>query len=864
MTTIVALVLALVPKFGPTGGAATFPDLSPGVSWELAEHRARTISELRYEIRLSIPRERTAPIRGHERVRLHLSDASSPLVLDFRQPAEHIQEVRVGAEPVDYDVVNGHIVVPAAALREGENTLEIAFVAGDEALNRSDDFLYALFVPDRASQTFPSFDQPNLKARFKLVLETPAEWKAVSNGRLDERDDEGDRATWVFDETRPISTYLFTFAAGDFQVERAERGGREFHMYHRETDEEKLARNRDEIFDLHAEALEWLEAYTARRYPFEKFDFVLIPSFQFGGMEHPGAVFYNASSLLLDESATQSQRLGRASLIAHETAHMWFGDLVTMNWFDDVWTKEVFANFMAAKIVNPAFPELDHELRFLHAHYPAAYAVDRTKGANPIRQPLENLNDAGSLYGAIIYQKAPIVMRNLERLVGETVLREGLREYLSAFAYRNASWPELIEILDRRSPEDLAAWSATWVEEPGRPTIVTELETRDGRIASLSFVQIDPHGEARNWAQRLDVLLAYPDTTHVLPIQIRGPITSVEEATGLPAPDFVLANGRGVGYGRFALDPHSLRHLRRHLPSLRDPIARGVAWITLWDEMLDGRVSPADLLDLAARSLETETDEQNVQRIVGYLTDAYWRFLDAGERERRAPEVEALFWRHLERATTQSRRSLYFRAYRSVALTPAGIRRLTRIWRKDMKIPGLELGESDYTLLAQELAVREVDGWSEILEEQRGRIENPDRRARFEFIMPALSADPAERDAFFERLHDPANRRNEAWVLTAVSYLNHPLRAAHAERYLLPSLGLLEEIRRTGDIFFPMRWLEATLGGHSSPAAAAAVHAFLAANPDLPPRLRGKLLQAADPLFRAAQLLPTESPSMLF
>ena len=245
-------------------------------------------------------------------------------------------------------------------------------------------------------------------------------------------------------------------------------------MLHRETDAAKVARNREAIFDLHASALDWLERYTGIPYPFGKFDFLLVPSFQFGGMEHPGSIFYNASSLLLDPSATTNQKLGRASLIAHETAHMWFGDLVTMRWFDDVWMKEVFANFMAAKIVNPSFPEINHELRFLYAHYPAAYDVDRTAGTNAIRQRLDNLNEAGTLYGAIIYQKAPIVMRQLEMIVTPDGLRDGLREYLKQHAFANASWPDLIALLDRRTPEDLAAWSRAWVEEAGRPTIATE------------------------------------------------------------------------------------------------------------------------------------------------------------------------------------------------------------------------------------------------------------------------------------------------------------------------------------------------------------------------------------------------------
>ena len=161
----------------------------------------------------------------------------------------------------------------------------------------------------------------------------------------------------MFAETQPLPTYLFAFAAGKFSIETAERNGRTFRMFHRETDAAKVARNRDAIFDLHARALAWLEDYTAFPTRSASSTSSLIPSFQFGGMEHPGAIFYNACGLMLDESATQNQLLGRASVIAHETAHMWFGDLVTMSWFNDVWMKEVFANFMAAKIVNPSFPE---------------------------------------------------------------------------------------------------------------------------------------------------------------------------------------------------------------------------------------------------------------------------------------------------------------------------------------------------------------------------------------------------------------------------------------------------------------------------------------------------------------------------
>src|SRR4030095_8133677 len=181
---------------------------------------------------------------------------------------------------------------------------------------------------------FPCFDQPDLKAKYTLSLDIPAEWEALANAPETKRIKQDNRIAVQFAETDPLPTYLFAFAAGRYQIETAERRGRRFRMFHRETDAAKVARNREAIFDLHAASLEWLERYTGIPYPFGKFDFLLVPSFQFGGMEHAGAIFYNASGLLLEQSATQTQLLGRASVIAHETSHMWFGDLVTMRWFN--------------------------------------------------------------------------------------------------------------------------------------------------------------------------------------------------------------------------------------------------------------------------------------------------------------------------------------------------------------------------------------------------------------------------------------------------------------------------------------------------------------------------------------------------
>ena len=278
-------------------------------------------------------------------------------------------------------------------------------------------------------------------------------------------------------------------------------------MFHRETDAAKVARNRDAIFDLHAAALDWLERLHRHPLPVRQVRFpagAVVPVRRDGA---PGAIFYNASGLLLDESATQNQKLGRASVIAHETAHMWFGDLVTMRWFDDVWMKEVFANFMAAKIVNPSFPAINHELRFLLAYYPPPTTSTGPPGTNAIRQRLDNLNEAGTLYGAIIYQKAPIVMRQLEMIVGADGFRDGLREYLEAHAFGNATWPDLIALLDRphaRGPRGLEPRVGRGSGTAGRSRPSCGSRT-DDRPAGVRAAGSGAASAACVWTQRIKV-----------------------------------------------------------------------------------------------------------------------------------------------------------------------------------------------------------------------------------------------------------------------------------------------------------------------------------------------------------------------
>jgi aminopeptidase N len=212
---------------------ARVPAVEPGVSSALARSRAARVSDVAYQVNLGVPAASRDPVRGELTARFTLAPPMAPLVMDFAQPPDHLIATQANGAAVNTAPVAGHIVIPAEVLREGVNTVTFSFLAGDGPLNRSDDFLYTIFVPARASHALPCFDQPDLKARWTLTLEVPAGWAAVSNGRESGRVEAGGRTSLIFDETPPIAPYLFAFAAGRFAIETAVRDGRRFRMFHR-------------------------------------------------------------------------------------------------------------------------------------------------------------------------------------------------------------------------------------------------------------------------------------------------------------------------------------------------------------------------------------------------------------------------------------------------------------------------------------------------------------------------------------------------------------------------------------------------------------------------------------------------------
>ncbi|ATC37288.1 M1 family metallopeptidase [Elizabethkingia anophelis] len=829
------------------------PKVESGVSYELAQFRKSTLSNIKYELDLDIPESKTDRISGTENLTFNYKKRSDvPLQIDFKENAASLLSVSVNGQAIKPVLENEHILIDQKYLKSEHNQVTFKFLAGNSALNRRDGYLYTLFVPDRARTMFPCFDQPNLKANYSLTLTIPEKWNAMANGVLKETTVKQGRKKMIFAQSDLLPTYLFSFAAGDFKYFKEKIGLEDAGMLYRETDTIKIKNSMDSIYNLYRNSLAYYEKWTGIPHPFQKHGLVVVPDFQFGGMEHPGAILFQNSTLFLDKNATQSQLNNRSNLLAHEVAHLWFGDMVTMDWFNDVWTKEVFANFMADKSTGASSDKSVYDLKFLTTHFPAAYSVDRTIGANPIRQVLDNLQNAGMMYGPIIYNKAPIMMRQLELLIGEENFRKGISEYLKKYAYSNATWPDLITILDNQTPEDLQSWNKVWVNEPGRPIIDYTIKYKGNKIENFKISQHPEHGDTQKlWPQEFQISLFYPDKIEKVDVRFSEKQQDIPELKGRQKPLFVLQNSSGIGYGVFNVD----NDLISGFSLIKDPVSRASAYISLYENMLGGSgITPQELLHFFAGQLQKESTELNLRLITGYISGIYWGFLTESIRNKESESLENIVWNALQKQAAVNNKKNLFDCYQGIFQSKKAYDNLYTIWKSQTAPQSITLNDEDFTSLALALSLRNNNN-NDLLQEQLTRIKNPDRINRFKIIMKAASSDKKIRDEFFNSLAERQNRSNESAVGSALGYLHHPLRQHTSINYLPQTLELLKEIQKTGDIFFPDNWLRSTFSSYQNPKALTVVNQFIQQNPDYNSILKNKILQATENLRRAQKLV---------
>lgn len=813
-----------------------------GVSLSLAAERKIHIDSLSYFLEFSIPELKNEKLEGKNTIRFFLKTRPEDIILDFKETADKLQNIKVGGETKEFIFLNEHIVLKAKYFNKGWNEIELTFIAGDLSLNRQEEFMYTLFVPDRARTAFPCFDQPDLKANFNLRLELPKEWTACANGKEISNEVVDERRKMSFEKTRPLSTYLFAFAAGKFNIIEHSKNGFNVRLFHRESDQSLLDSNTDEIFRQVFSSIEWMEKYTGIPYPFAKYDLIAIPSFQYGGMEHTGATLYRSNKIFLPLSPTDNQLLSRANLIAHETAHMWFGDFVTMKWFNEVWLKEVFANFIAEKITNPWFPEMNHDLKFLLAHYPASYEIDRSKGANPIQQKLDNLENAGTVYGSIIYHKAPLVMRKLEEITGVNEMQESLREYLSTYAYKNAGWNDLINILDSKTDVDLKNWSRVWVEEPGMPDYEIKFQNND----SVSISQEDPLELNRVWMDRMSVLFDFNQTESF----------SSFEPISLGYSEDMIFNEDGFCYGSFQMDEKYVTNYLEKFANIYSQIpeiTKASQWMILYENLLDNKIPPLLFMKIINEIIPMEENNLILQQMLSMQSIVYWDLLSLKERLEESTISCDVLWRDFE-GSKDSRQKMIFDQLLRIENEMTGLQKLKKIW-SDGYYGKMKLSEFDQVESCYELCLKIPEEYESLYKFQLARTMNTDRQQSLNFIIPFIIPDENKRYDSFQSLKDEKNRQIESDVITALSFLTHPLRREHSVQFLPDCLEILPDIQMTGDIFFPKRWLDAAFSNQNSDEACRIVDEFLKSKPDLPMHLKLKILQSTDLMYRANRII---------
>jgi aminopeptidase N len=709
--TIFRLILLFLVVVSAAWAQSASPGAPVGIPRDLARFRAQQLKDVRYQLSYTIT-PKADSITGHEELRFVQKADDRGLVpewLDFHEGS--ISSLTVNGQAASTEIQNGHIELPAKLLTLDENVVLIDFKApvapAGKAITRFEDkddgseYIYTLFVPMDAEMAFPCFDQPDLKAKFQLTVTVPEDWTVISNtqplgvgggigpGNTGARSNE-------FAETKPISTYLFAFAAGPFQKVHETPGlpG----LYVRKSKLQKAEAEAEAVQQITADGIKYLSDYFAQPFPFPKYDMVLIPGFAYGGMEHAGATFLREESILFRTAPTHSDRLNRDILLLHELTHQWFGDLVTMRWFDDLWLKEGFAQFMAYHALNSLKPNENVWKRFYQAIKPAAYAIDSTQGTTPIYQDIPNLKDAKSAYGAIVYSKAPGVIKQLAFVVGDDQFRDGLRLYLKEHAYANAEWSDLVRALERTSQKQLGSWADAWIKRRGMPQVDVEwaCETKgDSTRTRISLTQRDVLDEDGLWPIATKVLVNYGQAETQTRIEWKTAKTEFVTGKGGDCPRYVFANYQDEAYGRFLLDPVSRKAVMAELGSMTDVFERTLLWGSLWDSVREAEMDPREYIDLSLRNLPTEQDELLAQSIIGRTITALHRYVSPEVRGQLAPEMETLAADQMLQSPSQDMRITWFRALRGVAETAKARGQLKDILTGKLIVPGVELRPLD-------------------------------------------------------------------------------------------------------------------------------------------------------------------------
>ncbi|WP_437592477.1 aminopeptidase N [Sorangium sp. So ce1000] len=726
-----------------------------------AEERAARIGNARYELSLELSRG----ARGYRGEAIACFDVRGhgDTFIDFR--GRRIERIEINGAPVEPVWSDCRILLPGKLLAP-ETRLRVVYEndydhTGDGFHHFRDpedgeDYLYSDLEPFSAHRVFPCFDQPDIKASYRLSVTAPEDWEVLGNARVARTFGAGlGRATRVFEETTRFSTYVFALIAGPYSGVHDEHRGIPLGLYCRRS----LAKHLDaeELFTLTKQGFDFYPEFFDYPYPFTKYDQVFVPEFNAGAMENVGAVTHSERMIFRDPP-TDHQRLSRAEVLLHEMAHMWFGNLVTMRWWNDLWLNESFATYMA-------FLAMEKATRFQPAVWKAfnvmkswAYRQDQLVTTHPIAGELADTEHTFLNFDGITYGKGAAAMKQLVAAIGLPAFRDGMRRYFKRYQYGNATLREFLSALEEGSGRDLGAWSRLWLEKASLNTLTAEWEPEGNRIGRLRVLQTAPIDYPTLRPHRIDVALAREReedgalVVDSVPAEIDGAATEVAAARGQRAPLLVFPNHNDLTFAKIALDPASLAFVREHMGRVEDPLLRQLLWSSLWSMVRDQKLASPAYLALVRDKLPAEPDLSLLEPVLTNAVTALARYVPDPLRDAEASAFTGLALAALRAAPRGDAQIVWARALFNAAYSAPDLALAARLVDGEIEVEGLEIDQEMRWTVAVKWVARGMEGAAERVAAERER-DPSDRGQRAALRAETARPDPAAKAAAWERFH---------------------------------------------------------------------------------------------------------------
>ncbi|MFN8585212.1 MAG: aminopeptidase N [Dehalococcoidia bacterium] len=727
-----------------------------------AEARAADVNGVSYELSLDL-RRGAETYRGEVTIRFRF-DGGSDTFLDFR--GKQIERFEVNGGQLDPALLwTGYrLTIPADALAR-DNVVRVVYEneydhTGDglhQFIDPEDgeEYLYSNFEPYESHRLFPNFDQPDLKATYALTVVAPANWEVINNGRPRHQEETSDgRRRWVFETTRPFSTYLFALIAGPYSAVRDEHRGIPLGLFCRRSLVPYL--DTEELFTVTKQGLDFYEEFFDTPYPFVKYDQVFVPEFNAGAMENVGAITHSERMVFRDPP-TDRQRESRAEVVLHEMAHMWFGDLVTMRWWNDLWLNESFATYMSYLTLTEATRFRGAWQDFNSGMKSWAYRQDQLVTTHPIAGQVPDTEHTFLNFDGITYGKGASVIKQLVAAMGMDGFREGMRIYFRRHAFQNTTLSQWLDALGEGVGRDLHEWARLWLETPSLNTVAARVEPADRKIGRLTVTQMAPEEYPTIRPHRLDVALVRNDgdvaRIDEVPVHLDGGEVEVAEAAGRALPDFVFPNHNDHGFVKVALDARSLEYAQQHLDRIEDSLLRQLIWQALWNMVRDQQLKSTEYLRLIAAQIGSEPSHELIETILANAQGTIARFVPDDQRLAEAHRFFQLAWDQLHSVPQGDLQIMWGRALIGMAINAEDIVQFARLADGEVSVPGFTVDQEMRWELAARFVAYGLEGAGARVAAERER--DPSDRGQRALLRCETSEPDAETKAeAWRRFHD--------------------------------------------------------------------------------------------------------------